>query len=936
MKLTNGAPDSSKLPGDERTTVPDSQSRQGKRVPFPESVESGGYTAGKSKRLSKSGKQRMVTRVHVNPGQTLEFDDLWLDALDALAVAHLVCIDYAANETFQGNFKEYKSTSSLPPTRNDHFIEKVFVARPSGKRAVWKRAGKLPFTHCVINKLFVSAPKATVVIPVHASSVMGSFVRESERTSSSMSLYEALDALRVIAGFYDEKDENLPSVVVIGLHDSSSHSTQKSREKFKRRVREALSIHWPTFETVLCTDDELGEVFECNADWLSWVRREDSEFFWAAQTIFDLYRQDLKFVPPDEIKFKQLSEQLKNLLKYGFITSTECQVRRNDPNPAIHYLINLDDIEYILLDLLEHSETAKMAFKKHGLIPFVAVKEVLDSWAKDSDYQCWLSAFQHFGIFILPANIKCEHLEPDCSYKPIGPREDYRQPASLPDPTDKAFIVPHCLPNKRLPEGDPPGYVRTAAFILRCKEGHRVSECLFYFIGAILIKHYPQSPRCYYRAMRLRVTSGHILEVKLEDDVMYASMLVQTTDNTFQSTGSAKICSLVKEALREDSKVLKGKSHLTRGLQFGAFMETHNLMKDFVDLEDSDGLTVRVFSEEGEEFYPPVSLYLWFNSYGPQGTLIEKHFAELAEQMDAEKVFRHLIKSDRISGDQYRDLVVDDNPPSSRRLLTIIAATCHDCDQLLLDALRSTHQKTLAHKIRPVFQTSTSIPSSASIPPSTSASTTLKRNLDKEEHQTVQGLAAMAKSSCYISQATDSGDDEKNETAINMSVRQKPIYRHTQARGIEEKVMPVRRSREPLFQNVVTSQTSAVSQSAKPDPQPQAIFEAKYYHVERATDYFNERPFREGGKRLGSGSFGTAYHGILHSEQGEKFEVAVKRLKKVSRCNCAVRLIRVSCIQGFSHTEAQSELYRKQFETEINILSRFVLFFIVLLTVLDL
>ena len=62
------------------------------------------------------------------------------------------------------------------------------------------------------------------------------------------------------------------------------------------------------------------------------------------------------------------------------------------------------------------------------------------------------------------------------------------------------------------------------------------------------------------------------------------------------------------------------------------------------------------------------------------------------------------------------------------------------------------------------------------------------------------------------------------------------------------------------------------------DPQVTAIFEAKYYHVERASDYFNERPFQEGGKRLGSGSFGTVYHGVLRSENGEKFEVAIKKV----------------------------------------------------------
>ena len=38
----------------------------------------------------------------------------------------------------------------------------------------------------------------------------------------------------------------------------------------------------------------------------------------------------------------------------------------------------------------------------------------------------------------------------------------------------------------------------------------------------------------------------------------------------------------------------------------------------------------------------------------------------------------------------------------------------------------------------------------------------------------------------------------------------------------------------------------------------------------------------DGGKRLGVGSFGMVFHGVLHSETGQEFEVAVKRLKKVS------------------------------------------------------
>jgi hypothetical protein len=91
------------------------------------------------------------------------------------------------------------------------------------------------------------------------------------------------------------------------------------------------------------------------------------------------------------------------------------------------------------------------------------------------------------------------------------------------------------------------------------------------------------------------------------------------------------------------------------------------------------------------------------------------------------------------------------------------------------------------------------------------------------------------------------------------------------------------------------------------EPQIQPVYESKYWHVQRATDNFNEKPLSEGGKRLGVGSFGTVFYGILHSESGLKYDVAVKRLKKASSLN-----------------PAQVELSRKQFGVELNLLTRYI------------
>ena len=109
------------------------------------------------------------------------------------------------------------------------------------------------------------------------------------------------------------------------------------------------------------------------------------------------------------------------------------------------------------------------------------------------------------------------------------------------------------------------------------------------------------------------------------------------------------------------------------------------------------------------------------------------------------------------------------------------------------------------------------------------------------------------------------------------------------------------------------------------------IFESKYYHIERSTDCFNDRPRKEGGRRLGSGSFGTVYYGVLHSETGDKFDVAIKRLKKVGAMadkGDELDCLEFVVLQASSLNPAQVELSRKQFSTEMNILTRYSLTFV--------
>ena len=113
-------------------------------------------------------------------------------------------------------------------------------------------------------------------------------------------------------------------------------------------------------------------------------------------------------------------------------------------------------------------------------------------------------------------------------------------------------------------------------------------------------------------------------------------------------------------------------------------------------------------------------------------------------------------------------------------------------------------------------------------------------------------------------------------------------------------------SNQAAGQAYFLNNTSMVQE--KKDPEAYPIFEAKYYHAERATDRFNMKLFKEDGRLLGSGSFGTrVFYGILHSETGQKFEVAVKRHKETSSLN-----------------PVDTELSRRQFGTEMGILTRYL------------
>ena len=55
-----------------------------------------------------------------------------------------------------------------------------------------------------------------------------------------------------------------------------------------------------------------------------------------------------------------------------------------------------------------------------------------------------------------------------------------------------------------------------------------------------------------------------------------------------------------------------------------------------------------------------------------------------------------------------------------------------------------------------------------------------------------------------------------------------------------------------------------------------------YSYLCNITSNFSEIPFIHGGSKLGQGSFGSVYHGVMHGQLGIQGPVAVKRLNSDS------------------------------------------------------
>ena len=774
------------------------------------------------------------------------------------ACFNVIASDKKASATFR---------KAIPGDRPDAELHECgycekFLGTLQGAKQTWCLAGRWPLMESVITKL-LNAVDMPFVIPVSVSSILPSYLfgekEREDRLELEKDFYNLLALLRA--------DCDAPQVIVIGLCDSDSNMTSI----FRKRVREAL----PNVQIFTSPQDDIEKTLFENPQFkalLKWDVPEEcsSASSKLVQRIVSSSADGVSFVAhADLLDWSGHSEEaITHLEKRGFISPSFKYTNQSETTSAYH-LINASSMGDVLTEVLHSSRAAEEAFEKRGLFPHHVAQSVLQ---ESKELQSWLSVFYYYGIFILP-----EALESSRSRTP------HESPSSGP----KGLVVPHSLIYKHLSEELPEGYLKTEPLIIRSKNSPCISESQFYLLVALLIKHFPRAPRCYHHAARIRMES-HVLELRLRSGVVFMSMLVQSKDESFVSTDTARACQRVKDLLVNDGNAILRKHRLKSDLQFGAFMKTHDSTLEFIDLLNQGFPSAKVFSDDGEEFHPATSIYLWFNSYGPQETLVEKHFARLCEGMNAEKIWRHLIRQNLVTGKQYRDVTAGDRQLSSRRLLEMIAEKSETCDRVLLEALRATGQVVLAEIMSNENEvTARSLEQSVEVRPPVTPPISASKNLQEDANP-----GAVIGSRSVIVQDTQNHSDDRfsgngyfgNSTQQSTLRRQQLPLEQPEESGLltrdSSKPRPAIADEIPAKSSAQKMPSEGADQEGDPVVRP--TYEAKYYHIERATDYFNERPLKHGGKRLGSGSFGVVYYGVLHSETGEKHEVAIKRFKNVS------------------------------------------------------
>ena len=429
---------------------------------------------------------------------------------------------------------------------------------------------------------------------------------------------------------------------------------------------------------------------------------------------------------------------------------------------------------------------------------------------------------------------------------------------------------------------------------------------VFYEWAVKLTNVYPLSVQFRKFAAQLQVDRYHTLIIKYRKYCLEAAVVVTTKGSTLSSTRTKKVCCNIFKTIFDKLRDTNKECGIVGKARFGVcrmpVVEQLGPV-DLIDITDAreHKKCYQVFEEV--EYSPPELIYCWLVENAPQ-TVIEREFSSWCQRLTpsfVSKLMTQLIPMKLLTSEEVKTIYqISQNDDRVQYLLHCLIRRGREGDDAFNECIAKIGQMNLAAG-QPSLQQNTPSPgqeipaisneSSQLLQP---AVTVLSRGVAEVETANELQETSFARGRVGIAQPSDAHDrytptvvstrnfaptaPERNTTeSLVRSPPQEQVSRPPQERvSIEPPIQPRAES------------------SAKRDPQVTAIFEAKYYHVERASDYFNERPFREGGKRLGSGSFGTVYHGVLHSENGEKFEVAIKRLKKVGYytvCQLKMRLI---------------------------------------------
>jgi hypothetical protein len=481
----------------------------------------------------------------------------------------------------------------------------------------------------------------------------------------------------------------------------------------------------------------------------------------------------------------------------------------------------------------------------------------------------------------------------------------------------------------------------------------------FYDLVLFLAKHFPVALKCAEYKSRFNPAPSHVLELQYADEGTHirCTVSVDSEDPTGYSTRTPAVCSAVRALLMSHVSEINQKFP-GLNLQFAAVLESvdsdGHRYSDFVDLNDMEVTSTCQLFSIGNQPFRPSNFLLWYGGI-QQTSIIHKDFLKLSKEIDGLAAAGWLFQEAAITIDELDDISRIDPPARSYRLLLTLAKRQDHGEALLkqiqqnpdLKARNNQTSKSISTSLTNSSFTDTGV--SSSVSGNTLSTATLKGksrsqagDIDSTNSPVMVDATNDGES---VADTSDYGRDRPvpwspDGQSVNISntglaprgvqptamddedVRGGPIQAPVHPDSLRTDHSLSASSNNTNFnvpQSAISSDglttvdaTDSRSDQSRPrrkgDPQIHPISEAKYFHVKTATDNFNNQPKRDGGKLLGLGTYGNVYYGVLHSDSGGgEFEVAIKRLKKASSLH-----------------PSQVETSRKQFGTEMNILTRYV------------